>query len=76
MCWIIEFWRINTLKVVNPTLRYARFFIMKKAFPHIWGEIMPAESLEELKEDYEYRRKAFESPVWKVVDNKLVELME
>ncbi len=36
---------------------------------------MPAESLEELKEDYEYRRKAFESPVWKVVD-KLVELTE
>lgn len=37
---------------------------------------MLAESLEELKEDYEYRRKAFESPVWKVVDTKLVELTE
>ncbi|KAA0965286.1 hypothetical protein FQ087_02970 [Sporosarcina sp. ANT_H38] len=44
--------------------------------PHIWGEIMPAESLDELKDDYEYMRKAFESPVLKVVDGKLVEVTE
>lgn len=44
--------------------------------PHIWGEIMPAESLEELKEDYEYMRKAFESPVLKVVEGKLVQVTE
>ncbi|EGQ26771.1 hypothetical protein HMPREF9372_1229 [Sporosarcina newyorkensis 2681] len=40
--------------------------------PHMWGEIMPAESLDELKDDYEYICKAFESPVLRVIDDKLV----
>ncbi|MFB5087041.1 hypothetical protein PGC35_07450 [Psychrobacillus sp. PGGUH221] len=48
----------------------------KNHVPHAWGEIMPAESLEDLKDDYEYMRKAFESPVLKVVDGKLVEVTE
>jgi len=27
---------------------------MMKTISHRWGEIMPAESLDELKDDYEY----------------------
>lgn len=41
--------------------------------PYTWGDVMPAESLEELKDDYEYMRKAFESPVLKVIDDKLIQ---
>ncbi|MDI2586604.1 hypothetical protein OR571_05515 [Psychrobacillus sp. NEAU-3TGS] len=41
--------------------------------PYGWGEVMADDSLEELKESYEYMATAFDMPVLKVVDGKLVE---
>ena len=47
--------------------------------PHAWAEshnLLVGDTLDELKESYEYMSKAFESPVLKVVENKLVQVTE
>ncbi len=47
--------------------------------PYAWAEshnILVGDTLDELKESYEYMSKAFENPVLKVVDDKLVEVTE
>ncbi|WP_438313027.1 hypothetical protein [Sporosarcina sp. FA9] len=47
--------------------------------PYAWAEshnLLVSETLDDLKETYEYMAKAFESPVLKVVENKLVQATE
>lgn len=47
--------------------------------PHKWAEshnLLVDDTLDELRESYEYMSKAFESPVLKVVGNKLVQVTE
>jgi hypothetical protein len=47
--------------------------------PYNWAEshnVLVGDTLDELKESYEYISKAFESPILKVVGNKLIEVTE
>ncbi|QGG52620.1 hypothetical protein [Lysinibacillus pakistanensis] len=64
-------------KINKPYFEICEVHYDKNDKPYLWGEIMPAESLDDLKESYEYMlRTAFELPVLKVVDNKLVQVTD
>lgn len=71
------YWNYRVLKQTNKQnesyFEVCEVHNDENIIPHMWGEIMPVESLDELKDDYEYMCKAFERPVLTVVDGKLVE---
>ena len=76
------YWNYRVVEDKYPKSGKAYFEICEVHYdennvPTVWGEVMAFDSLEELKEGYEYMMKtAFESPVLKVVDSKLVEVTE
>ena len=74
------YWEYRVLMITNEQkstyFEVCEVHFDKNDVPYAWSENFSAETLDELKEDYEYMAKAFDHPVLKVVDNKIIQATE
>lgn len=77
------YWNYRILKLSNsfdePYFEIHEVHYDENNTPYAWAEshnLLVDDTVEELKESYEYMSSAFKMPVLKVVEGKLVELIE
>ena len=77
------YWNYRVLMLNNkqnePYFEVCEVHYDENDIPYAWAEshnILVGGTLDELKESYEYMSKAFESPVLKVVGNKLIQVTD